>query len=148
VLKVDADNSEALIMGGKLFAQLHLYDKAKQFYQQYLKNSHQATIEKFEYGMLHFDSNQIDDALQIWAEVLEVEPLSPPTLFYKGLAHAQKGEFEKSRECLNRLMQSAPADNLYFGKAKELLTQLNQDQSNEDVNNNLQLAKNAYKTIN
>ena len=78
-------------------------------------------LESFQLGMTYFDSGESEQALGIWDKILKVEPVHPPTLFYKGLALAQSGQNADAEQSLNTLLQSASAENLYFGKAKELL---------------------------
>jgi len=143
-LSLEENNPEALSMIGKIYAQIGLYEKSKIYLKKYLKLQPQAVTENFQYGMVHFDSGDRDTALSIWNTLLETNPTYPPALFYKGLVLAQKEETADARKALGILLQSAPADNLYFGKAKELLQSL----ENKNIEAVKSLPDNAYKVIN
>jgi tetratricopeptide (TPR) repeat protein len=151
VLCGDGENSRALTLGAKLYAQLALFDKAKGLYKRLLEQSPESTTERFEYGMVHFDQGNISDALSIWHELLGMVPVHPPALFYRGLAQLQLGNEADARKSFGVLLQTAPADNLYFGRAKDLLTKLDQVNGNtsEAVNKAAgSLPKDAYKVLN
>jgi len=150
VLKTDKGNAEALSFGGRIYAQLGLFNKAKACFKQFLEISPDSDIDKFQFGMVHFDSGDQDAALAIWNELLAKQPTHPPSLFYKGLVLAQKNNLADARATLNILLQSAPADNLYFGRGKELLQNLDkggalESPADADKGGNKKLPKDAYK---
>lgn len=154
LLNTDKGNSAALAMGGKVYAQLGLFDKAKNCFKQYLEINPASVIDKFQYGMVHFDSGDKDAALVIWNELLAKQPTHPPSLFYKGLLLAQTNHSADARATLSILLQSAPADNLYFGRAKELLQAMDKGgaiEASSGAGNGSDakaLPKDAYKVIN
>lgn len=140
--------NEAFGFAGRLYAQLGLWDRAKELFHRHLKLNPESVTEAFQLGMVHFDTAQTDEALKIWTELLQREPAHPPALFYCGLALAQRGKITEARHSLDVLLKSAPADNLYFGRAQELLKSIDAQQPS----NNLQkealpsVSKDAYKT--
>jgi tetratricopeptide (TPR) repeat protein len=154
ILNTDKGNSEALSMAGKIYAQLSLFDKAKNCFKQFLELQPESIIDKFQFGMVHFDSGDQDTALSIWNELLTKQPTHPPSLFYKGLLLAQKNNIADARATLSILLQSAPADNLYFGRAKELLQAIDKGGAIEASgegnggSESKSLPKDAYKAIN
>jgi len=154
ILSTDKGNSDALSMSGKVYAQLGLFDKSKNCFKQYLEINPESVIDKFQYGMVHFDNGDKDAALSIWNELLAKQPTHPPSLFYKGLLLAQTNNMADARATLSILLQSAPADNLYFGRAKELLQAMDKggviEASSEGGNGSepKSLPKDAYKVIN
>lgn len=155
-LSMEENNPDALSMIGKIYAQIGLYEKSKVYLKKYLKLQPESVTENFQYGMVHFDSGDRDTALSVWNELLESNPTHPPSLFYKGLVLAQKDDIADARKALGILLQSAPADNLYFGKAKELLQSLESRNaklnkyanSKEESEVTKSLPENAYKVIN
>jgi len=154
VLKSDKGNADALAMGARIYAQLRLFDKAKNCFKQYLEINPDSTVDKFQYGMVHFDSGDHDKALSIWNELLDKQPTHPPALFYKGLVQAQANDLANARSTLSILLQSAPADNLYFGQAKELLQAIENGKSpkvggeGNSSEKSKAMPNDAYKVIN
>jgi tetratricopeptide (TPR) repeat protein len=119
---------EAQAMAARLYAQLGLFDRARALYQAYLQSNPGAITEKFQFGMTHFDAGQTKEALAIWDSLLKEFPTHPPALFYRALVLAQQGRTADAQQTLDILMKSAPADNLYFGRGKELLQSINSGQ--------------------
>jgi len=155
LLKTDAADPEVLTMAGKLYAQLGLFDNAINCFKQYLELKPEDVLEKFQYGMVHFDNGDDDNALIIWDELLSANPTHPPALFYKGMVLAKQNKLADAKQTLSILLQSAPADNLYFERAKELLQAMDRGESvitdqnrNNSGNGENVLPGNAYKTVN
>ena len=147
--RMEPHNSEALLLNAKLYAQLRLFDKAKQCYSQFLELNPEVHTEKFEYGMVHFENKEVDRALTLWNEVLSVMPQHPPALFYKGLAMAQKGQLDSARQTLEMLLRAVAADNLYFERAKELLAKIGQaNEYPNEPNNEFPMFNSGNKVIN
>jgi len=157
-LLVDPEvSAEGIALAGRLYAQLGIWDRAQELFQRYLALNPQAVTEKFQLGMIHFDASRSDEALKIWAELLQKHPLHPPALFYRGLALAQQGKTAEARQSIDVLLKSVPADNLYFGRGKELLQSIETQTPPGPTHGNaiksakapdsLQvIAKDAYKT--
>lgn len=124
VLTDESPPDEALAMGGRLYAQLGLWERAKELLQRFIGLHPDAINETFQFGMVHFDAGQTAEAKKIWQDLLKIVPTHPPALFYVGLALAQEGQTPQARQTLDTLLKSAPADNLYFGRAKEVLQAL------------------------
>jgi tetratricopeptide (TPR) repeat protein len=119
---------EAQAMAARIYAQLGLFDRARVLYQAYIQTNPAAITEKFQFGMTHLDAGQPNEALAIWEGVLKEFPTHPPALFYKALVLAQQGKPADAQQTLDILLKSAPADNLYFGRGKELLQSINNGQ--------------------
>lgn len=116
--------AEAASLMARLYAQLGLFKRAQEFYQRFLQKNPDAMLERFQLGMTYFDGGQATEALAIWEELLKATPNHPPALFYKALALAQGGNRGDARQALDLLMKTAPADNLYFGRAREMMQAL------------------------
>ena len=124
VLAAKTPPAEALTLGARLYAQLGLFGRAQELYQRFLQSNPGAVIETFQLGMTHMDAGQPREALAIWESLLKDHPVHPPALFYRALALSQQGNVADARHALETLLKSAPADNLYFGRGKELLQAL------------------------
>jgi tetratricopeptide (TPR) repeat protein len=142
---------EAYAIAARTYAQLGLFERAKDNFKAYLKANPEATIEAFQLGMVHFDSGENEAALSMWDAILKKEPVHPPALFYRGLLLAQTGKLADAKQSLDTLLKSAAVDNLYFGRAKELLQAINAGQAQKGDNGSEPdsllkvLPKDAYK---
>lgn len=112
---------EALAMAARLYAQLGLFDRATALFRRYLEAQPGAVNETFQLGMAHFDAGQVPDAKRIWDDLLKVHPNFPPAMFFRALACVRENEVNDARHRLETILKTIPADNLYFGRAKELL---------------------------
>lgn len=117
-------SSEALALAGRLYAQLGLWDRAEKMFQKYLALEPNAVTETFQLGMVHLDAGRRSEALKIFEDLLKRQPMHPPALFYRALSLVQEGQISSARQALDLLLKSIPADNLYFGRGKELLQSL------------------------
>lgn len=117
--------TEGNSLAGRIYAQLGLFETAQAFYEAYLQAHPDSVTENFELGMMHFETNRIDAALDIWKDVLNKAPAHPPGLFFCGLAQAQKGDLLEAKDLLEKLISATPEDNLYYGKAEKLLRDIN-----------------------
>lgn len=120
-LRLDGKNADALAMGGRIYAQLGLFSKAQAAFEKYLELHPNSTLEAFQYGMVQFDTGQKAEALSTWASLLEREPNHPPALFFTSVVLAEQGRHGEARQGINHILKTVSADNLYFGKAKDLL---------------------------
>ena len=136
------DFAHALI--AKVYAQIKLFNKAEEHYQAFLQKHPDALNEKFQLGMVNLEKGDTTKALELWDDVLSMMPTHPPALFYGALAHLNNGKAEDAKRNLNVILQSAPADNLYFGRAKELLGNISN--SNDTVTPITPNPAEVYKT--
>lgn len=120
-------HKDAAVLGlaARVYAQLKLFPTAIDLYKQFLEQLPEALTERFQFGMVHLESGNPVEALDIWSQVLEAMPTHPPSLFYCAIASIEIGRRDEAARYLDILLKSAPVDNLYFGRAKELLQQLN-----------------------
>ncbi len=119
--KLPDSPSECDSLLAKLYAQLGLYARASYHYESFLVKEPEALLEKFQYGMLYFEQGIFDRAMETWREVLEHSPTYPPALFYCSLVSWESGQETEAHRLIDILLKSAPADNLYFKRGKELL---------------------------
>jgi tetratricopeptide (TPR) repeat protein len=121
VLADPAPPAEAFALGGRLYAQLGLWQRARPCYERFLQTNSNAVTEAFELGMVRFDSGDAPEAKKIWSTLLGKHPTHPPSLFYRALALAHENNATDARKDLDVLLKSASPDNLYFGRGRELL---------------------------
>jgi len=130
----DDKSMECYRLGAKIYAQLGLLDQAKKAFEAFLEHEPEALTEAFQYGMVHYDNGENEKAIEIWRDILEKEATYPPALFYSALAQANSKQPAKAIEHLNVLIKSAPSDNLYFERGRELIQAIEQNQSNTQDN--------------
>lgn len=115
---------DAVGMAARLYAQLRLFDRAKPLFEQYLSMRPGAVEEEFQLGMVQFDKGDGEQALETWEGMLQRQPTFPPALFYCAVVLSRQGKIADARRNLDVLLQTAPADNLYFEQSKSLLQAL------------------------
>lgn len=128
ILERDDKPLEGFRLGAKIYAQLGLFDHAKKAFKTFLDATPDALTEFFQYGMVHYDSGDLDKAIEIWQGILEKEPTYPPGLFYCALGLANKNDTTEALKLLDVLIKSAPSDNLYFERGRELIRSIEQNQ--------------------
>ncbi len=153
-LKAPSPPAEGLAMGARLYAQLGLFDRAKDLFERYLNLEPDAINEAFQLGMVHFDAGQMQEAKKLWDELLTKFPTHPPAMFFRALIMARENDTVQAGQLLDKLLKTVPADNLYFERAKELLQSIQSGQTpaTRPKVNGVQkeptrvAAKDAYKT--
>ena len=139
---------EASAMAARLYAQLGLFERAKNLFKVYLDNKPDAIVESFQFGMAHFDAGESSEALSIWDSVVKKDPVNPPALFYRGLVLTQLNKQADAKQSLDTLLKSTPADNLYFSRAKDLLNAIDSGQTllnNQSAEMSATMMKDAYQ---
>ena len=139
---------EASAMAARLYAQLGLFERAKELFKTYLDKEPNAIVENFQFGMAHFDAGESNEALSIWDDVVKNDPVNPPALFYRGLVLTQLNKHADAKQSLDTLLKSTPADNLYFSRAKDLLTAIDAGQTlpnNQAAEISATMMKDAYQ---
>ncbi|OZG74859.1 hypothetical protein BTA51_00135 [Hahella sp. CCB-MM4] len=117
----------------KLYAQLNLFDRASYHYESYLMKQPDALLERFQYGMVYYEQGIKDRALLVWKEVLDEVPTFPPALYYCALVSWEDSDESEARRLIDILLKSAPADNLYFKRSKDLLNALDSNANSGSV---------------
>lgn len=127
ILSGDTIPLNAVGMAARVYANIGLFDRAKQLFEQYLAIRPEAVDEGFQLGMVLFDMGNQDQALEIWEGILKRLPVFPPALFYSAVVLSRQGKIAEARRNLAVLLQTVAADNLYAERGKELLQALNKD---------------------
>ncbi len=112
---------EAVSMAARLYAQLRLFDRALPLFERYLSMRPGAVDETFQLGMVLLDKGDSQRALEIWEEQLRQQPTFPPGLFYCAVVLSRQGKIAEAKRNLDVLLQTAPADNLYYERSQGLL---------------------------
>ncbi|VAW67895.1 hypothetical protein MNBD_GAMMA08-1909 [hydrothermal vent metagenome] len=128
-LKRDDCTIESHRLVAKIYAQLGLYEHAKKAFEHLLELEPDALTEKFQYGMVFYDNGDSDKAIDIWSSVLDSEATYPPALFYSALAKTSLNQQSNAIEHLNILIKSAPSDNLYFERGRELIRSIEENKA-------------------
>lgn len=136
ILNQQSNHAEAVRMAARVYAQIGLYSRARILFEQFIAMHPDTIEEKFQLGMVCLDSGQSEQALQIWEDILSRQPIHPPALFYSAVILSRQSKFAEARRNLDVLLQTAPADNLFFTKAKELLQTLEREivQTSHQIN--------------
>ncbi len=125
------DLPEIFALLGVTYARLRLWSKAQASLTGFLKLQPNALNERFQLGKIYFDSGDSAQALEVWQQVLAREKMHPPALYHSALAHVRLGRPARAIECCDIVLSSAAPDNLFFGRAKELVEQLRKGPSRE-----------------
>jgi tetratricopeptide (TPR) repeat protein len=112
-------------LAARVYARLRLYDRAIGHMQQCLAQEPDSIERQLELAMVYQDSGDADTALRHWDAMLERHPLMPPALFNAAWLLAQKKQIADANRHIEVLLQTAPEDNLYVGRARELQQMLN-----------------------
>lgn len=115
----------------RIYAQLRLYAKSIEHFKRFLNVQPSAELERFQLGMVYFDTADFPAAIKIWDGVLSHNPAHPPALFYRASARLKQDQLEEARRDLDVLLKSVATNNLYFGRGKELLEALDEHQRNQ-----------------
>jgi tetratricopeptide (TPR) repeat protein len=108
----------------RVYAQLGLTDSAQKHFRKYLELNPDAAHETFELGVTYFDQGNDAGALDYWKRALELQPAHPPALFFSAVAHSRMGNVAEARRGIDVLLKTAPSDNLYVERGRELLKSL------------------------
>lgn len=109
----------------RLYGQIGLYEKAKIMFQKFIDKNPDAVLETFQLGMTCLDAGDEQGALDVWTKLIAAYPDHPPALYYKAFILARREELDAARQNLEMLLNVVTASNLYFGKGKELLDEIN-----------------------
>jgi tetratricopeptide (TPR) repeat protein len=116
--------ADALAMIARVYAQLGLMARAQGAFRRYLDARPDAAHETFELGATYFDQGDDASALEHWKQALALAPTHPPALFFSAAALSRSGKSADARRHLEVLFNSAPADNLYVERGRDLLKAL------------------------
>lgn len=112
-------------LAARIYARLRLYDRSINLLQHTLKEAPDSIERQLELAMAYQDSGDADNALQHWDAMLERHPLLPPALFNAAWLLAQRKRLAEANRHIDVLLQTAAADNLYVGRARELQQMVN-----------------------
>ncbi|MCE3602774.1 tetratricopeptide repeat protein [Massilia sp. P8910] len=111
---------EAMSMAARVYAQLGLFTRAQGLFRRFLVAHPGAVNEQFQLAMTHMNNSEPAEAEGFFNAILASTPTHPPALFYSALLLSQQGKTLDAKRSLDILLQSAPADNLYAGRGKQL----------------------------
>lgn len=116
--------ADSLAVLARLYARIGLMERAQAAFRRYLEYHPGAVHETFELGATYFDEGDDGKALEYWDRALALQPTHPPALFYSAAALSRTGKPADARRQLDVLLKSAPADNVYVERARDLLKTL------------------------
>ena len=118
---------DALALLGAIYARLKLWSRAQVAFEGVLRQRPDATNERFQLGMTHFDRGGNGAALEVWAPLSKGAALHPPALYYSALAEARLGHLKVAQALCETILGRVEADNLFYGRAKTLSEQMRKD---------------------
>lgn len=145
LLDIEGVNSGVYVLAGRLYAQLGLFIQAESLFKQYLEEDPDDDQVVFQLGMTQFDSNETEEAINTWKNLLAKQPYNPPALFYNALAQLRINNQEEAIILLQSILTHVSADNLYFGKAKDLIKELELNPTFRGAANKINSADNVFK---
>lgn len=114
-----------LELAARIYARLRLHARAIALFRQAMEARPDSLELQVEMAMVSQESGDHETALGLWDEMLLRHPLMPPALFHAAVLRAQRRQFADALRHIEVLLQTAPEDNLYVGRAKELQDALN-----------------------
>ena len=84
---------------------------------------HDTAVRLLNKGVNLFNSSKVDQAIQVFQRVLEVDPTLAKTHYMLGLSYANSGDNAKAKEHLAKFLELAPNDE-NAATAKEMLTEI------------------------
>ena len=114
-----------LALAARIYARLHLYDRTIGYLQQSVEQEPDAIERHIELATAYQESGAVANALRHWEAMLERHPLMPPALFNAALLLADQKQLADAHRHIEVLLQTAPADNLYVGRAQALQQMIN-----------------------
>lgn len=112
-------------LAARIYARLRLFDRSIALLQHTLAEASDSVERQLELAMAYQDSGDADKALHHWDAMLERHPLMPPALFNAAWLLAQRKRLAEANRHIDVLLQTAAADNLYVGRARELQQMVN-----------------------
>lgn len=122
---------DLLPMLARLYARLGLFEKAKTLFAEYLQDNPDALIEKFQYGMTFYDSNQLNEAHGVFESILDKEPHHPPAMFYSSLILSRQEKIDDATIKLENILATVDKQNLFYQRAREQLVELHPNRAAE-----------------
>ncbi|MFT6102062.1 MAG: tetratricopeptide (TPR) repeat protein [Granulosicoccus sp.] len=144
LLDIEGITSGVYVLAGRLYAQLGLFSQAESLFKQYLEEHPNDDQVAFQLGMTQFDANKTEDAAATWNTILSSQPHNPPALFYNALAQLRLDNQEKAIINLQTILTQVHTDNLYFGKSKELISELERNPRFRGTANKINATENAF----
>lgn len=144
LLDIEGINTGLYVLAGRLYAQLGLFIQAESLFKQYLEEHPDDNQVIFQLGMTQFDSNETEEAINTWKNLLILDPYNPPALFYNALAQLRIYAQEDAIIHLQTILTHVSTDNLYFGKAKELIKELELNPTFRGTANKVNSSENQF----
>ena len=116
--------AEALALGGAVYMQLRLFDRAEKLLTRCLEKQPKAPWERCQLGAVQAQMGKRTEALNAWEQVLKDQPNFFPALLNKGMALLQDGKVPEAMQALDGVVRAAPAGTPYFEQAKQVLQAL------------------------
>jgi tetratricopeptide (TPR) repeat protein len=113
-------------MLASVYADLGMKDRAMEFYDRILELSPANPLARQQRGLLDFEGGQLENALEIWAPMLQTEH-DFMAHFFSAMALMQLGRLEGTRGLLETALERMPADHPLQQEAEKLLMALSND---------------------
>src|SRR5216683_2902342 len=124
VVKLDADNLDALRGVGNIDYDQRKYDQAIAAYEHYLSKKPDDPDVRTDLGTMYLSTGNADQAVVQYGKVLESHPDLFEANFNIGVAYAQMNNVSQARTALERALKLAPNDNTR-ARVNQMLASLN-----------------------
>lgn len=123
VLKLDADNLQALRGIGDIDYDTNKYDEAIAAYEHYLKKKPDDPEVRTDLGTMYLYTGNADQALVQYQRALKIKPDMFQAYYNMGVAFAQQNKPADAQAALKKAYDLAPDDNAK-GQVKELMAKI------------------------
>lgn len=120
LISTDTDNELALGMLASVYAEIQMNDKAMELYERILAINPANPLARFQLGLLNYNNNQFDQAIEIWTPALSDEK-NFMAQYFTGLAYLQIQQPKHARPLLEMAQQYMPTDNPLYSSLNDLL---------------------------
>lgn len=108
VVKQAPEDAEALILMADVSFDQRAFDKAREFYERYLKLSPEDLGARARYASTLTFLKKFDDGIAELNKVLSVDPNNFPAKAYLAITYAEKGDVEKAKLLAQDALKAAP----------------------------------------
>lgn len=123
LVETEKDNELVLGMLASVYAEIGMKDKAEDLYTQVLAINPENPLARFHLGLLHFTSDQYDEALAVWEPGLHNH--SDFMLhYYCGLVYLQNNKTDKAKALLLQAEKFMPNSHPLFSTLRDTLANM------------------------
>lgn len=108
VVKQTPEDAEALILMADVSFDQRAFDKAREFYERYLKLAPEDLGARARYASTLTFLKKFDESIAELQKVMSVDPNNFPAKAYLAITYAEKGDLRKAKELAQAALAAAP----------------------------------------